>query len=112
MLPLRASLSIWRPVKGDAMAQNGGLRPSPYSVFLHESCRYPKIGEPEPSVDRAAFAVGIVLSMQTRASLERFGAEALIPAAPSPVRASTPAPFPRACSKSAVSLPTSVSKAS
>ena len=23
------------------MAQNGGLRPSPYSVFLHESCRYP-----------------------------------------------------------------------
>ena len=32
---------IWRPVKGDEMAQNGGLRPSPYSVFLHESCRYP-----------------------------------------------------------------------
>ena len=23
------------------MAQNGGLRPSPYSVFLHESCRLP-----------------------------------------------------------------------
>ena len=23
------------------MAQNGGLKPSPYSVFLHESCRYP-----------------------------------------------------------------------
>ena len=23
------------------MAQNRGLRPSPYSVFLHESCRYP-----------------------------------------------------------------------
>ena len=41
ILPLRASKSIWRPVKGDEMAQNGGLRPSPYSVFLHESCRYP-----------------------------------------------------------------------
>ena len=24
------------------MAQNRGLRPSPYSVFLHESCRYPR----------------------------------------------------------------------
>ena len=36
-------LDLARPVKGDAMAQNGGLRPSPYSVFLHESCRYPQI---------------------------------------------------------------------
>ncbi len=44
ILPLRASKSIWRPVKGDEMAQNGGLRPSPYSVFLHESCRYPESG--------------------------------------------------------------------
>ena len=38
ILPLRASKSIWRArSKGDEMAQNGGLRPSPYSVFLHES---------------------------------------------------------------------------
>ena len=44
ILPLTASKSIWRPVKGDEMAQNGGLRPSPYSVFLHESCRYPLTG--------------------------------------------------------------------
>ena len=43
MLLLRASMSIWCPVKGDAMAQNGGLKPSPYSVFLHESCRYPEL---------------------------------------------------------------------
>ena len=47
ILPLRASKSIWRPVKGDEMAQNGGLRPSPYSVFLHESCRYPLTGDYE-----------------------------------------------------------------
>ena len=45
ILPLRASKSIWRPVKGDEMVQNGGLRPSPYSVFLHESCRYPLFHE-------------------------------------------------------------------
>ena len=42
-------MSIWRPVKGDAMAQNGGLRPSPYSVFLHESCRYPVIPSSIPT---------------------------------------------------------------
>ena len=34
-----------------------------------------------PLIATAGFAVGIVLSMHTRASLERFGAEALIPAA-------------------------------
>ena len=34
-----------------------------------------------PLVAVSGFAVGIVLSMHTRASLERFGAEALIPAA-------------------------------
>ena len=34
-----------------------------------------------PLIAVAGFAVGIVLSMHTRASLERFGAEALIPAA-------------------------------
>ena len=34
-------VDLVRPVKGDEMAQNGGLRPSPYSVFLHKSCRYP-----------------------------------------------------------------------
>ena len=34
-----------------------------------------------PLIAVSGFAVGIVLSMQTRASLERFGAEALIPAA-------------------------------
>ncbi|MGE0864037.1 MAG: ABC transporter permease, partial [Vicinamibacterales bacterium] len=33
-----------------------------------------------PLIAAAGFAVGIVLSMHTRASLERFGAEALIPA--------------------------------
>ncbi len=33
-----------------------------------------------PLIATAGFAVGIVLSMHTRASLERFGAEALIPA--------------------------------
>ncbi len=32
-----------------------------------------------PLIAASGFAVGIVLSMQTRASLERFGAEALIP---------------------------------
>ncbi|MXY22966.1 MAG: ABC transporter permease [Acidobacteria bacterium] len=32
-----------------------------------------------PLITASGFAVGIVLSMQTRASLERFGAEALIP---------------------------------
>ena len=30
------------------MAQNGGLRTSPYSVFLHESCRYPENDPLEP----------------------------------------------------------------
>ena len=40
-----AGRSIWRPVKVDEMAQNGGLRPSPYSVFLHEWCRYPTCAE-------------------------------------------------------------------
>ena len=30
------------------MAQNGGLRTSPYSVFLHESCRYPRSGRVQP----------------------------------------------------------------
>ena len=34
-----------------------------------------------PLIAAAGVAVGIVLSMHTRASLERFGAEALIPAA-------------------------------
>ena len=34
-----------------------------------------------PLIAAAGFAVGIVLSMHTRASLQRFGAEALIPAA-------------------------------
>ena len=34
-----------------------------------------------PLIAASGFAVGIVLSMHTRASLERFGAEALIPAA-------------------------------
>ena len=34
-----------------------------------------------PLIGASGFAVGIVLSMHTRASLERFGAEALIPAA-------------------------------
>ena len=34
-----------------------------------------------PLVAASGFAVGVVLSMHTRASLERFGAEALIPAA-------------------------------
>ena len=33
-----------------------------------------------PLIAAAGFAVGVVLSMHTRASLERFGAEALIPA--------------------------------
>jgi phospholipid/cholesterol/gamma-HCH transport system permease protein len=33
-----------------------------------------------PLIAAAGFAVGAVLSMHTRASLERFGAEALIPA--------------------------------
>ena len=34
-----------------------------------------------PLIALAGFAIGIVLSMHTRASLERFGAEAMIPAA-------------------------------
>lgn len=34
-----------------------------------------------PLITAAGYAVGIVLSMHTRASLERFGAEALVPAA-------------------------------
>ena len=33
-----------------------------------------------PLVGTAGFAIGVVLSMHTRASLERFGAEAMIPA--------------------------------
>src|SRR5918998_1492513 len=33
-----------------------------------------------PLIAVSGFAVGVVLSMHTRASLERFGAEALIPA--------------------------------
>src|SRR6186713_2428261 len=33
-----------------------------------------------PLIITAGFAIGVVLSMHTRASLERFGAEALIPA--------------------------------
>jgi len=33
-----------------------------------------------PLILTAGFAIGIVLSMHTRASLERFGAESLIPA--------------------------------
>jgi phospholipid/cholesterol/gamma-HCH transport system permease protein len=34
-----------------------------------------------PLVALSGFAVGVVLSMHTRASLERFGAESMIPAA-------------------------------
>jgi phospholipid/cholesterol/gamma-HCH transport system permease protein len=34
-----------------------------------------------PLVGTAGFSIGVVLSMHTRASLERFGAEAMIPAA-------------------------------
>src|SRR4029434_3819935 len=34
-----------------------------------------------PLILAAGFAIGVVLSMHTRASLERFGAEAMIPAA-------------------------------
>jgi phospholipid/cholesterol/gamma-HCH transport system permease protein len=34
-----------------------------------------------PLIALAGFAIGVVLSMHTRASLERFGAEAMIPAA-------------------------------
>ena len=41
VLPLRASKSIWRPVEGDENGSERGLRPRPYSVFLHESCPYP-----------------------------------------------------------------------
>ncbi|MYD86261.1 MAG: hypothetical protein F4Y14_08855, partial [Acidobacteria bacterium] len=33
-----------------------------------------------PLIAAAGYAVGIVMSMHTRASLERFGAEALVPA--------------------------------
>src|SRR5215216_2764382 len=33
-----------------------------------------------PLILMAGFAIGVVLSMHTRASLERFGAEAMIPA--------------------------------
>ena len=58
ILPLTASKSIWRPVKGDEMAQNGGLRPSPYSVFLHESCRYPDMDVDDGPPEWAAWLVG------------------------------------------------------
>jgi phospholipid/cholesterol/gamma-HCH transport system permease protein len=34
-----------------------------------------------PLIATSGFAIGVVLSMHTRASMERFGAEALIPAA-------------------------------
>jgi phospholipid/cholesterol/gamma-HCH transport system permease protein len=59
---------------------------------LVESCRPPWEGgeiarqiyelglRSVPLIGAAGFSVGIVLSMHTRASLERFGAEALIPA--------------------------------
>ena len=40
ILPLRASKSISRG-QGRRNGSEPGLRPSPYSVFLHESCRYP-----------------------------------------------------------------------
>ena len=40
-------------VEGDEMAQNGGLRPSPYSVFLHESCRYPALAGQHPEAHAA-----------------------------------------------------------
>src|SRR5919106_796903 len=33
-----------------------------------------------PLIATSGFAIGVVLSMHTRASLERFGAEAMIPA--------------------------------
>ena len=33
-----------------------------------------------PLIGASGFAVGVVLSLHTRASLERFGAEALVPA--------------------------------
>src|SRR4026209_768113 len=35
-----------------------------------------------PLIATAGLAIGVVLSMHTRASLERFGAEAMIPAGP------------------------------
>src|SRR4026207_184655 len=45
-----------------------------------------------PLILTAGFAIGVVLSMHTRASLERFGAEATIPAGPAlaPLRAKRP----------------------
>jgi hypothetical protein len=44
------------------------------TTYARRSCRS------APLILTAGFAIGIVLSMHTRASLERFGAEAMIPA--------------------------------
>ena len=72
-------MSIWCPVKGDAMAQNEGLRPSPYSVFLHESCRYPVIVAAGPAaVERflESFAAQIA-NARTRAAYARAAGQFL-----------------------------------
>ena len=61
------------------MAQNGGLRPSPYSVFLHESCRYPLNGDVRTMMFGADYARGRMVtgvSLARSMSLGGYSAEA------------------------------------
>ena len=50
------------------MAQNGGLRPSPYRVFLHEWCRYPGLERDPPGRGGANVAA---LSIREEALTQR-----------------------------------------
>jgi len=61
----RALLEVWRP-------------PYEWSELAHQI--YELGFRSVPLIATSGLAVGVVLSMHTRASLERFGAEALIPA--------------------------------
>ena len=58
----------------------GAARP-PYELWEIVSHTYQFGYRSAPLVITAGVAIGVVLSMHTRASLERFGAEAMIPAA-------------------------------
>lgn len=75
--PLLAAAGDWTLFAGRAIRD--AVRP-PYEV--HETVRHLfELGcKSVPLIAASGFAVGVVMSMHTRSSLARFGAEALIPA--------------------------------
>ncbi len=85
MGPLLSSLavSVLAPVGEAAVFATRAIREAVRPPFeVQETLRqiYELGWRSVPLIGTAGFAVGVVLSMHTRASLERFGAESLIPA--------------------------------